>query len=229
MRMLALVFAILVITASPAFSQCPSIAVIGPKGLTYPGDDVEFRAALVGARSGLRFEWSVKGGTITRGGGTPQITVATDRNAGVSYVDAGVTVQGFPEGCKNVASNTARVAPAGVDPVLIDEYGKLPKNDERGRLDTFLSELADNPNNIGLVWLMIRPGERYGANNRRVQFILNHLRYRKFKQARIWFILENASNSVTKFYRYPQDVIDVFAGDNPPCKPCLIIKGGDLD
>src|SRR5688500_10964592 len=101
MKTLALVFVLLVTAAIPVFAQCPSIAVIGPTGLTNPGEEIEFRAALVGDRSGLRFAWSVNRGTIIRGSGTPQITVATEGSPEVYHIEATVTVEGFPEGCKN--------------------------------------------------------------------------------------------------------------------------------
>ncbi len=210
-----------------ASAQCPSLTVIGPRGLTNPGDEVEFRAAVLGDGSALRFAWTVTKGKITRGSGTSKITVATGPEDEFSSIDATVTVDGFPEGCKNTAFETA-VLSGPTDPVLIDEFSNLPRNEVRGRLDSFLSELVSNPSNIGLVVLRVKSEEGYDSKNARLQFIVSHLKYRKFDKSRIWFSLEKSSEPRTTVYRYPEDVMDIFIGDNPVCKPCLIIKGGDL-
>jgi hypothetical protein len=103
--------------------------------------------------------------------------------------------------CTKTASETAPVAtPEG--PVLVDEFGKLPNDDIRGRLDSFFTELSNNPNNQGYII-------NYGTDKEiaaRERLITNHIAFRNFDRSRITLVKGGASpdgEPRTKLYRIP--------------------------
>lgn len=65
-------FAVFFVSVGVSFGQCPSITVIGPMGITNPGDKIIFRVD--GGAVDLTYLWSVSAGTIVEGQGTPVIT-----------------------------------------------------------------------------------------------------------------------------------------------------------
>lgn len=216
-------FSILVLTLSLAgvlFAQCPTIAVIGPAGVTQFGDEMKFRAEVNAVGPRLEYSWSVSAGTITEGQGTAAIAVATDRSMAGGNVTATVTVGGLPPGCEKTASEIAPIdaIPCGMP---VDEWANLKPNDERSRLDSFFAELSNNPDNIGLVTLVLTSTELLGAENSRVRFVLRHAAFRKFEKGRIWFALESGEIKRTTLRRVPP-------GAETPCDKCLLIKGSDL-
>ena len=110
-------------------------------------------------------------------------------------------------GCQKSASETAPVAPKP-EAVLVDEFGKLPNDDIRGRLDTFFTELSNNPNNQGYII-------NYGSDKEiaaRERLITNHIAFRNFDRSRITLVKGGASadgEPRTKLYRIPP------GADNP--------------
>lgn len=220
MKALVLVFVFLLIAPTAAFAQCPSITVIGPAGVTEAGDKMTFTATIGGVGAKLNYNWIVSAGTIIEGQGTAVITVATNGSMEGSNVTAAVEINGLPSACEKTAAETAPIA-VRIEGLALDEFGKLNPNDERGRLDSFFAELANNPDNTGLVTLYMTDRERRDSKNRRVQFILSHARFRKFDSRRIWFALELKPFRRTILRRVPP-------GAAVPCDKCKIIKGGDL-
>jgi hypothetical protein len=106
---------------------------------------------------------------------------------------------------------------------VVDEWEGLKPNDERRRLDLFFAELSNNPLNTGVVVLQITEKERFDSGNKRLQFVVKHVRFRKFDLNRIWFVIERTGYSRTKVYRVPP------GADLMPCNGvCITIKGGDL-
>ena len=220
MRLLSLGFMALWLACISAPGQCPSIAVIGPAGVTNPGDPMKFRVD-VGAVD-LKYSWTISVGTIIEGQGTLAITVATDKSMQGSNVTATVEIEGLPSACEKTASETAPIAPR-LEWESLDEWGNLTDNDQRSRLDSFFAELANNPHNIGLVILLTTKRERRDARNPRVQLILDHAKFRNFDKSRIWFCLEPSTLRRTIIYRFPPGLEDEIPYEN-----CLMIKGGDL-
>jgi len=103
--------------------------------------------------------------------------------------------------CQKSASETAPVAPE-ILPVLVDEFGKLPNDDIRGRLDAFFAELSNNPNNQGYII-------NYGTDKEitaRERLITNHIAFRNFDRSRITLVRGGTSadgEPRTKLYRIP--------------------------
>jgi hypothetical protein len=168
-----------------------------------------FTATAAGGTTDVTYNWSVSSGTIESGQGTPSITVRTTREMAGSSVTATVELGGLPAGCNcpNSASETSGIAPKP-DSVLVDEFGKLPNDDIRGRLDIFFAELSNNPNNQGYII-------NYGTDKEiaaREKLITNHINFRKFDRSRITLVNGGASADgtvKTKLYRIPP------GADNP--------------
>ncbi|MGD9588050.1 MAG: hypothetical protein AB7Q37_06825 [Pyrinomonadaceae bacterium] len=184
--------------------ECATISVTGPAGITQPGDAMTFTATVSGGTaSNLTYNWTVTAGTIESGQGTPSITVRTTRAMANTSVTATVDVGGQDPACDcpRTDSETGGVAP-NPQPVLIDEFGKLPNDDIRGRLDLFFAELSNNPNNQGYI---INYGDDRDVAARE-RLINNHIAFRNFDRSRITLVRGGTHESgevYTKFYRIP--------------------------
>jgi len=188
--------------------ECPSLSVSGPAGVTNPGDSMTFTATVSGGTSQVTtYNWTVSAGTITSGQGTPSITVATDSSMAGGNVTATVNIGLDTDcGCVKNASETAPVAPKPVA-VLVDEFGKLPNDEIRSRLDAFFTELSNNPNNQGYII-------NYGTDKEiaaRERLITNHIAFRNFDRSRITLVRggDTGEGPKTKLWRIPP------GADNP--------------
>lgn len=149
MKNLIFIIAIFAFTFSAvAQSNCPTISVSGPSGITHIGDSMTFTAHIKGIDlDKISFEWTVSAGAITNGQGTSNIIVATNYDLAGIFITATVKISGMPQECKNEASasDEVLVKPANIiwDP-RIDEYVKLSWRDERLRLESVAVELVNN-------------------------------------------------------------------------------------
>ncbi|MEO5860423.1 MAG: hypothetical protein ABIR33_15920 [Pyrinomonadaceae bacterium] len=181
--------------------ECPTLTMSGPSGITNPGDPMTFTLNVSGGtQQSVTYNWSVSAGTITSGQGTPSITVDTTGLAGQS-VTATAEIGGTDPtcGCPTTASETGGVAP-NPDSVLVDEFGAMPNDDVRGRLDLFFAELSNNPNNQGYIINYGTPAQIAT----REKLIRNHIAFRKFDASRITLVNggEGAGQN-TRLYRVP--------------------------
>ena len=182
--------------------ECPALSVSGPAGVTVPGDAMTFTATASGGNQpNLTYNWTVSAGTIESGQGTPSITVRTD-NTMRGNVTATVTIGGTDPNC---TCDTVEEATAPLDviqPILVDEFGKLSNDDIRTRLDNFFADLSNNPNHQGYII-------NYGTDAQiaaRERLITNHINFRKFDRSRITLVKGGASTDGdprTKLYRIP--------------------------
>jgi hypothetical protein len=88
-----------------------------------------------------------------------------------------------------------------IESILIDEFGKLPNDEIRGRLDNFFQELSNNPNNQGYII-------NYGTPAQiavREKLITNHIAFRNFDRSRITLVRgpDTGDGPRTKLYRIP--------------------------
>jgi len=96
---------------TPAPSNCPTLEVTGPSGVTARGTIMPFVVLVSEPRlKNLSFAWTVSTGTIAEGQGTRVIKVRAPAPNGTKNITATVTVQGLPQGCRNMASDTAEIA-----------------------------------------------------------------------------------------------------------------------
>jgi hypothetical protein len=152
-RRLALttVIALLPLAATPrhvgvvrAEQQCPAIKVSCPDG-AHPGEEINFNAEVDVAASAVKntFNWEISAGTITGGQGTPSLKVDSTGLGGGQALTATVEVGGLPAACGRKAScSTPLIQLIGCG---FDEYGDIPFDDEKARLDNFAIELENDP------------------------------------------------------------------------------------
>ncbi len=190
--------------------ECWTIDVTGPAGITQPGESMTFTANVSGGTAtDITYNWSVSSGTITSGQGTPSITVSTSKEMANSSVTATVEVggTGVCETCPRTDSETGGIADLP-KAQLIDEFGKMPNDDIRGRLDAFFADLSNNPQSQGYVIL-------YGSEKEmstREKLISNHINFRNFDRSRITIVrggVHETGTVYTKLYRVPP------GADNP--------------
>ncbi len=189
--------------------ECPTISVSGPAGITDPGAPMTFTANVSGGtQASVTYNWSVSAGTITSGQGTPSITVDTTGLSNTS-VTATLDIGGTDPtcGCTTQATETAGVG-VKPGPVLVDEFGAMPNDDIRGRLDLFFAELSNNPNNQGYIINYGTPAQVAT----REKLIRNHITFRRFDASRITLVNggdTGGGQPSTKLYRVPP------GADNP--------------
>jgi len=186
--------------------NCPTGSISGPAGVTNPGDTMSFTLNLSGGPD-VTYNWSVSGGTIETGQGTPSIVVRTARENAGQTITATVELGGLDPACNCIRSynESGPVAPAP-EAVLVDEFGKLPNDDIRGRLDNFFTELSNNPNNQGYII-------NYGTDKdiaAREKLITNHIAFRKFDRSRITLVRggDRGNGPETKLYRIPPGAVN---------------------
>jgi len=184
--------------------SCPTSTISGPAGITAPGETMTFTANVSGGTQPgpITYNWSVSGGTIESGQGTPSIVVRTTREMAGQTVTATVELGGLPTcGCPATLSESGGVAPLP-QPVAVDEFGRLPNDDIRGRLDTFFAELSNNPDNQGYIINYGTPAQITA----RERLIRNHITFRRFDPARITIVNGGTSpdgEPRTRLYRIP--------------------------
>ena len=99
---------------APAPANCPTLEVTGPSGVTARGTIMPFVVLVSEPRlKNLSFSWTVSTGSIAEGQGTRVMKVRAPAVNGTKNIVATVTVQGLPQGCRNIASGTAEIAFTG--------------------------------------------------------------------------------------------------------------------
>src|SRR5690606_20383933 len=95
--------------------DCGTLSVIGPAGITPPGQSMTFTANATGGSADVTYNWSVSSGTIESGQGTPSIVVSTTNDMANTSVTATVELGGLDPAC-NCPSTASEVGPIGANP-----------------------------------------------------------------------------------------------------------------
>lgn len=188
--------------------DCATLSVSGPAGITAPGQTMSFTANSSGGSGDRTYNWTVSSGTIESGQGTPSIVVGTTSDMAGSTVTATVTIGGQDPSCNcpTTDSDTGVVADQPVAP-QIDEFGKLPNDEVRGRIDNLFVTLSNNPDAQGYII-------NYGTDREiaaREKLIQNHINFRKYDRSRVTMVRGGNPDGVqnTKVYTVPP------GADNP--------------
>lgn len=181
--------------------DCPTLSVSGPAGITTPGDAMTFTANVSGGPE-VTYNWTVTGGTIESGQGTPSISVRTTLEDAGSNITATVQLGGLDPNC-NCTTSASETGSVDTRPTaeLVDEFGKLANDDVRARLDAFFVTLQNNPTNQGYII-------NYGTDREiaaRERLITNHIAFRRFDRSRITLVRggDLGTGINTKLYRVP--------------------------
>ena len=132
---------------------CPTIDVSGG-GQVQAGEPMYFTANLTGGTdtSGLTYNWTVSAGTISAGQGTPSITVDTTGLDGQNVrAEVTVTGPGLCETCRSLTDSETGIVAEKPKARLIDEFGKLPDDEVKARIESLYRELANNPGSQGYI------------------------------------------------------------------------------
>jgi hypothetical protein len=201
---------------------CPSVKVLGPRGVFKPGDTVSFEARIEPNIHPVRFRWDVIDGNVEDGGGTFKILVRVANDIPYQVVTAVLLVEGLARGCNPMGAASLPITGQLLEGCPADEFGSLKPNDVKGRLDNFFQELTNNSNNQGFVVLRTPENERIGIHNTRFQLILRHAKFRKFDLRRIDFAFAPSHDSAYVFWRVPP------GARIPDCDRCFIVKGVEV-
>ncbi|HEV2911839.1 MAG TPA: hypothetical protein VGX92_00865 [Pyrinomonadaceae bacterium] len=135
--------------------ECPTITIETPAQVICPGAEVTFRARIEGVALNTRqtYKWTVSTGRIISGQGTPEIKVETlSASPDSVYKGIGATVDigGITQGCSNTASYGVKVD-AFCPERKLDEFGELSFDEEKARLESFITRLVNDPDTMGLI------------------------------------------------------------------------------
>lgn len=208
MKYLCLTIAILLSHPPSAYGQdvasldCPRLEVIGPRGIISLNEPATFvLQSEQDFPEAYKYEWSVENGTITRGQGTRVVEIVAHLRG--TNIQATVTVAGFPAHCSNIASEIVGVE-SQIQWHATDEWGELPNDDQRGRLDLFFAELSNNPSHMGLIFI---DAENQATERRRLKLVLDHARFRKFDKSQLLFCLGRSDWNQTRVFRLPPQLV----------------------
>lgn len=184
---------------------CPTLDVTGPAGITAPGETMTFTANVSGGSGEtVTYNWAVSAGTIIEGQGTPVIRVATTPEMAGGNVTATVNIGGVCEECPRDKSETAGISNKP-EPIDVDDFGKEPNDQIRGRLDTFFTQLQNNPSAQGYII-------DYGTDRdvaAREKLIRGHIAFRNQDASRFTFVRGEGTEIRTHLFIVP-------SGATPP-------------
>ena len=167
--------------------SCPTVNVTGPSEITQPGSSMTFSANVSGGtQDSVTYTWTVSAGTIESGQGTPSITVSTTPDMAGGNVTATVTVGGPDPACKCEGLSDSETAGIATRPVseTIDEFGVLPADDIKARLDSYFSRLQNDPTARAFII-------NYGTDRdvaRREKIIRDYINFRSQDASRFTFV-----------------------------------------
>ena len=183
-----LVFTSTLVLAQNTVAPCAMFSLNGPAGITRPGDVIEFRVQA--QRNGtFTYEWKVEGFKFS-GQGSPRIEIQTGRQAGNVNAAVAVKVLDHEMGCSVLLSDSAVFGPTLPGPdhdwfEIID--GK--NGDLKGRLDTFFSELTNNPEVEGIIEITFTKNSSRAGRLAKLNLVSKHIAYRRFNPSRISYHL----------------------------------------
>ncbi len=185
---------------------CPTLSVTGPSDVTMAGATMTFTAnASGGSSSDFTYNWTVSQGEIISGQGTPVITVQTTPEMQGQNVTATVTLGGDCS-CDRSDSETAAIAPTRA-PDTVDQFGPLPNDEVKARVDNFYISLNNNPDAQGYI-INYGTDRQIAARERQIR---DAIRVGRYDPSRVTFVRggDRGNGIETVFYLVP-------AGVEPP-------------
>ena len=157
---------VIVRNCPPPRPVCPNVSIYCPD-VQQAGTPITFTASVSGGTPGVTpvYTWKVSAGQILTGQGTPTITVDTAGLAG-QPITATVEVEGYNLECR---ATCQAAVPAPATPTRFDEFGEIPRDDEKARLDVFAIELQNSPGAQGYIIGYGGRNRRFGTGAQRAQ------------------------------------------------------------
>ncbi len=154
--------------------MCPSLSMSGG-GVVAPGEPMYFTANVSGGTANdISYDWSVSNGTISSGQGTASITVDT---TGLSDTNIKATVNISGSLCATCTRTDSETGSVGKKPrpYLFDEFGKLPDDEVKARIQNLYVELGGNPNSQGYI-INYGTDKEVAAREKQIQKAINFLK-----------------------------------------------------
>jgi hypothetical protein len=195
-------------------NHCPSLNASNPTSFVNP----ETQKAWVVMdkeleKNQLSYEWTIYGGKILTGQNTKTITFI--------WEDDELTIQaeikGLPTRCGSIFSAIAVIdrPPEGK---LFDEYGKIPRSEERIKVDRFFSELNKDLSAQALIRLKDDKNLKPHIN-----FLNRYIKLKKYGSERVLFLIGGDKDQHTQ-------LIILYAGSNlPECKNCVTKRAVEFE
>lgn len=223
--LLFLVAAILGEAQNSKSSECPTLSVTGPAGITEPGDLLHFTVSIEpdDPKHNLRFEWKVEAGAIVRGQGTKMLEVRPEKYYNRATI-ATVKVTGLKGGCPNTASESSETI---CDPYLVmdrdvslwTQYFKLTWPEERKKLDSIIRDgLMRYPEHIIYLEKVFKedlPQKNVDARVRQINIYLQ--KARRFPKGLTFVRTSRGSREETTAYLVPPDAPVLAPNYTAPC------------
>jgi hypothetical protein len=171
--------------------SCPTLDVSGG-GVVEAGTPMNFTANVSGGTSGdVTYNWTVTNGTISSGQGTPSISVDTTGLANGTNIQATVEIggSGLCADCPRTASETGSVSVRIIPARLIDEFGKLPDDEVKARIDALYTALGNEPNAQGYI-INYGTDREIAARERQIQ---KAIAFRKYDPSRVTIVRGGAN------------------------------------
>lgn len=188
---------------------CPEFMIVGPAGVWMPEETVSFQASVSGSLpDSAKFVWTVNGGTIIAGQGTPTITMLIDKTAGDTIV-ARLNIEGLPSNCTSEVTDSITIC-IPLAPILIDEFPTPNGEIDVARLTSAAKERQNNPTNQLYIIEYFPPGTAESQKSEKIRKIKEDLaKVLGFDLAAVTIITAEADVYTTKIYRVPP------GGENP--------------
>lgn len=196
-NLLIIVLGYLGISAQTTANICPRITILGPTGVTRPGEVMTFSASLdnFSGPAEIKYEWTLSAGIIEKGQETPGIEVRTTRAMDDSNVTATVKIAGIPTGCGDSASETGSVS-GEHHPELVDEFGKLTRDDIKARIDNFYIRLNNDPAYEGTIVIRLDEKDTRASKITYLNYIYDAIIFRKHDPARVTFMISEETGDL---------------------------------
>lgn len=190
-------------------STCATISVSSPTDLVFSNPPYTFTAKVEGVNlDKIGYSWTLSGGKIVDGQGTPLLKVVFDDSQSVK---ATVEITGLPENCPRTVSVATSLDIGCRLPrsKKLDEFSLLPLLDYRIRLDDLFISLNNEADATGYILETFKKNTSPSVIEKRLNGILAHARFRKFPTQRLNLYITNEDKNLTEFWI-------VFSGENPP-------------
>lgn len=206
-------------------TDCPKIIIIAPESMMDLDEPIYFSVEPKTELETLnsKYEWQVINGDIVEGIATSKIKIKP-KFAGIK-VDVSIEITGLPNQCKNTASEFVNITPPIIDFFPIDEYEKLSRNDERARLDAFLSNILATEDFQGIIHIRTDTNESNKSIKKYIEFMMKHFKFREFPKERIIFAVEKSDQRRTTLWSMPKDFKFQIC---EKCEKCEILKGAEV-
>jgi hypothetical protein len=181
---------------------CPSLNVSGGE-LAKPNENTYFSANIdtEGIDLKLEYLWAVSTGEIVEGQGTKNIVVKVPEDESVT---ATVEVKGFPEDCRNTASETGSICRC-LNAKLIDEFSIQPSPINKASFNILLNQLKLNPDSNASIIEYFKRGTPKKVIDRKIKRITNYLvNEKKLEKERFTILVKTESEkTLTTFWVVP--------------------------